>query len=289
VERGGEASQIEIEGGVSGLLGSEGRGIFCFWSEGKLITGTITVPNGILNRKLPVVVMLRGYADREVYYPGYGTQNAAKYYAASGYVSMAPDFLGFGGSDAEDEDALGARIKRPVTVLDLLASLPSLDFVDTGRVYLWGHSNGGQIGLSVQEILGRREEEGRSNQVEVKAAVLWAPVSKPFPYNILYYTDEASDSGKWLRGKIAKFEADYDVYDFSLDKYWDWMSTPLQIHQGTADEAVPLRWSDELAKNLQEREKEVKYYVYKGADHNMRPSWETVVARDVVWFQEHSQ
>ncbi len=136
--------------------------------------------------------------------------------------------------------------------------------------------------LSVAEILGRVEPRGRTPRV--LGVTLWAPVSKPFPYNILYYTDEASDSGKWLRGQVAEFEKDYDVFNYSIDKYLDWIELPIQLHQGTADEAVPKKWSDELVKNLKEKEKDVKYYIYFGADHNMRPAWDQVVARDVEFL-----
>ena len=61
--------------------------------------------------------------------------------------------------------------------------------------------------LSVAEVLGHRAGQPDSHGAGVKGVILWAPVSKPFPYNILYYTDEAEDRGKWLRGEIAKFEA----------------------------------------------------------------------------------
>ncbi|TXH00866.1 MAG: hypothetical protein E6R05_06410 [Candidatus Moraniibacteriota bacterium] len=109
-------------------------------------------------------------------------------------------------------------------------------------------------------------------------------MSKPFPYNILFYTDEADDQGKWLRGEIAKFEADYDVFKYSIDRHLDWIQIPLVIHQGTADDAVPVMWSRELDTRLEEQGKSYTYYEYPGADHNMRPQWDTVVGRDVEWF-----
>lgn len=252
---------------------------FYYRSGGRRISGQIKVPFGSLPKGgWPVVVMARGYVEKEEYVTGTGTKNAAAEYAQHGYLTLAPDFSGYGESDAEDENALGARLHKPAEILDLLASLASLPQADPERVYLWGHSNGGQIMLSVAEILGRRGETG------VKGLTLWAPISKPFPYNILYYTDEAEDRGKWLRAEIAKFEAEYDVDNYSIDRYLDWITMPVQIHQGTADEAVPLKWSEELNKTLTELGKEVSYYKYDGADHNMKPGWNTVVARDLQFF-----
>jgi dipeptidyl aminopeptidase/acylaminoacyl peptidase len=139
----------------------------------------------------------------------------------------------------------------------------------------------------VAEVLGRRKSvEPYSREPVIRGLTLWAPVSKPFPYNILYYTDEADDQGKWLRGEIAKFEADYDVFKYSIDRHLDWIQIPLVIHQGTADDAVPVTWSRELGERLKEQGKSYTYYEYPGADHNMRPNWSTVISRDVAWFGE---
>ena len=252
--------------------------MFYYTSEGRKISGMVKHPEG---EERGVIVMARGYVEKDGYITGTGTKNAATYYAKNGYLTYAPDFSGYGESDPEDPNALGARLVKPVEILDLIASVrakyPMLP------IFLWGHSNGGQIMLTISEVLGKRNLQGET--LKVKGVILWAPVSKPFPYNILYYTDEADDKGKWLRGQIAEFEADYDVFNYSLDRYLDWIALPIQLHQGTADEAVPKKWSDELGKSLEEKEKKINYYVYPGADHNMKPNWDTVVARDVEWMK----
>lgn len=282
-ERGGVASTIEIVGNK-----------FYYYSDGRRISGEINIPSTELSKKMPVIVMARGYVDKENYKTGIGTHNSALVYAKNGYITLAPDFSGYGESDPpageagpEMDNSLGARLTKPVEILDLLASLKSLSQADLSRVYLWGHSNGGQIMLSVSEILGIQQDLGsRIKDIDIRGMTLWAPVSKPFPYNILYYTDEADDQGKWLRGEIAKFEQDYDVYNYSIDRYLDRITIPLQIHQGSNDEAVPKKWSDELSKSLKEKEKQVNYYVYPGADHNMKPGWDNVVSRDIEWFNK---
>ena len=210
-KRGGVASRIEVVGNK-----------FYYQSEGRRISGEINLPFDYAQGLRPVVVMARGYVDKEIYKTGMGTHNAAVVYAKAGYITLAPDFSGYGESDPEDSNALGARLVKPAEILDLLASLGSLPQADLSQVYLWGHSNGGQIMLSVAEILGMKPLQG----VTLRGLTLWAPVSKPFPYNILFYTDEASDSGKWLRGEVANFEKDYDVFNYSIDRYLDQISVP---------------------------------------------------------------
>ena len=254
-----------------------------FWYEveGKIITGQLNTPTRVASASgYPVVIMLRGYINPETYTTGDGTRNAAAYFARNGFVTVAPDFLGYGGSDEEDADSMASRMKRPVAVLELVASLNRIAGVDEGRVFMWGHSNGGQIALSVLEIMGRSQQFAGL----VVPATLWAPVSKPFPYSILYYTDEYEDGGKALRKVLADFEKDYDVDLYSIHQYYDWIRSPIQVHQGTGDDAIPLVWSDELVERLEELEKEVIYFTYPGADHDMRPVWDTVVERDVEFF-----
>lgn len=283
VERVDRASEIEL-GEEIATTPEYSSYIFYYTSEGRRISGQLNLPN--LSRLMSVVVMARGYVEKDGYTTGTGTRNVAAVYAKNGYITIAPDFSGYGVSDPEDPNALGARLVKPVEMLDLIASLTSLPQVDLSRVYLWGHSNGGQIMLSVAEVLGQREKvKGASGQARVLGVTLWAPVSKPFPYNILFYTDEADDQGKWLRSEIAKFEADYDVYKYSIDRHLDWIQMPLIIHQGTVDDAVPVEWSRELKERLKEQEKSYTYYEYPGADHNMRPSWDSVVSRDIGFFR----
>jgi dipeptidyl aminopeptidase/acylaminoacyl peptidase len=102
----------------------------------------------------------------------------------------------------------------------------------------------------------------------------------------LYYTDESEDGGKALRKVIADFENTYDVFDFSIDKYFNRITAPIQVHQGTADASVPEMWSTNLVKTLEDKQISVNYYIYPGADHNLRPSWDSAVARSLAFFKE---
>lgn len=245
--------------------------------EGK-VSGQINLPrNNEPNfANLPVVIMLRGYVEKEQYQTGVGTKNAAKFFAQNGFITVAPDFLGYGDSDPESMDEMEARLIRPATVMQILASLPNLELADPNNVFMWGHSNGGQIALSVLEISEKKIP-----------TVLWAPVSKPFPYSILYYTDDSPDLGKYLRNSIADFEKLYDVNQFSISNYFDWINAPIQVHQGTTDDAVPWKWSKDLVDNLKKYDKEVILYTYPGADHNLKPNWNTVVSRNLEFFKSY--
>ncbi len=252
---------------------------FHYFSDGKKVTGVAHVPRGASEQnKKPVIIQFRGYADRDKYFPGEGTTPSAEVYAVNGYITLAPDFLGYGGSDKSSPDAFEDRFLTYTTALNLLSSVKTLSMADASKVGIWGHSNGGQIALTVLEILGRPVP-----------ATVWAPVSKPFPYSILYYTDDVPDHGKLLRKELATFEQNYDVEQYSLTNYLNRITGPMQIHQGTADTSVPVSWSDTLAQALEASSSStVNYFVYPGADHNMQPNaWNTVVQRDVMFFDKY--
>ena len=277
-----QPSQIKIEGQLGQSTGSTAY-IFFYQSEGRKITGLINIPLGQPPiQGWPVIIMIRGYVDQKIYQTGLGTQRAAEVYANHGFVTLAPDFLGYGGSDQPPADIWEARFLRVVNVLDLLASVSSLDQSSLGnlrvnpqRIGLWGHSNGGMISLSLLAISGGDYP-----------TVLWAPVSQYFPYDILYYAWEAEDRGKGLRKNLAEFEEKYDTESYSFDNFFEDIKAPVQLHQGTADPYIPLSWSDSLAQRLKSLGGQVVYYTYSGAGHHMEGVWEQVVARDLEFFNQ---
>lgn len=248
------------------------------------VSGLINLPNK--PGTYPVIVMLRGYVDKEIYQTGVGTQRAGEYFAQNGFITLAPDFLGYGQSDQEAENSIESRFQTYTTTLTLLSSIPNLnsalstlhfDFdlrADSSRIGLWSHSNGGQIALTILEITQKPYP-----------IVLWAPVSKPFPYSILYYTDDFDDRGKALRKVIADFEKDYDIELYSLTNYLDKISARIQLHQGTADDAVPEKWSSQLNDTLSKLGKDTEYFIYPGADHNLLGSWQQAIQRSTAFFK----
>lgn len=246
--------------------------LFSFTTAGKKVTGLLNIPTG--TGPFPVIVQFRGYVDKERYTTGEGTKRSGEVYASKGFLTIAPDFLGYGESDQPSTRSLEDRFETYTTALDLLASIPTLQQASPERIALWGHSNGGHIALTVLAITGKPYP-----------TTLWAPVSKPFPYSILYFTDEFSDGGKYLRGELARFEGLYGVDSFTFRTYLDRISSPILLHQGTADDAVPVAWSDEFAETMNAKQKDLTYYRYPGADHNMLGSWTSVVQRDVEFFR----
>lgn len=289
--------------------------LFTYQSQGKKISGALNLKMDDENTKKPTIIMIRGYVPLETYYSGEGTKNVATVFAENDYLTLAPDFLGFGESDPEPTDTWEARFIKVVNTVDLIKTIqtfPEIDLsqiteltikkvsVDTSQIGIWGHSNGGQIAISTLEVLG-------SNL----PTTLWAPVLAPFPYSILYFSDEYGDEGKETRKYVSLFEDDYDVFDFSLTKHLDKLNGPIQIQHGTADDSALISWTEEfLAKvdlenelrattsaqnadasqSAEEVKKEViniDFYKYPGANHNLQPNWNQAVQKDLSFFEKY--
>lgn len=260
--------------------------MFYYNVQYKKVSGLINVPTyeGIYS----VILMIRGFVPKEIYTTGVGTKRAGEVFAQNGFIALAPDFLGYGQSDNPSRNSIEERFQTYTTVLSLLSSLESLNSgliasysgkikADITKVGIWGHSNGGQIALSVLEITGKNYP-----------TVLWAPVSKPFPYSIFFFMDEFEDHGKALRKAVADFENDYNIELYSPTNFYSWINAPIQLHQGDQDDAVPKKWSDQLVKTLSKLKKDVTYFTYPNTDHNLLPDgWSQAVQRSLDFYKTH--
>lgn len=231
--------------------------IFSYTTLGRRMTGQINIPDSVTanpTQENKVIIMLRGYVPPEIYTTGVGTKNVAAALAEKGYITVAPNFFGYGDSDPEPENSWVTRFEKPIAVIELLNSIRTngipLDTSEnlealvtdafkkthnTDSIGIWAHSNGGQIAVTTLEILR-----------ESIPTTLWAPVTAPFPYSIQYFSDELADEGKSQRKWIALFEEEYDVFDFSLTQHLEDLTGPIQIQHGDSDDAALIYWSQEF-------------------------------------------
>lgn len=247
----------------------------------KTLSGAINIPDD--KGPFPILVMFRGFVDANGYFSGEGTQPAGNFFAKNGYITIAPDFLGYGESDQQASDSFESRFQTWTTAMTLFKTLESSKYITVGSqqigyssIGIWAHSNGGQIALTTLEITGA-----------TYPTVLWAPVSAPFPYSILFFTNSPGDYGKSLRRGLAAFEENYDTDLYSIHKYFDRIKAPIQLNQGSADEDVPVGWSDTLNTSLKDSGVNIKYIVYPGNDHMMRPNWNMVVENNLTFYQKY--
>jgi len=259
--------------------------MFYYQSQRKTISGLLNIPKITQPTDgFPVIIMIRGYVDDKIYYTGVGTQKVGEYFASHGFITLAPDFLAYGESDDTYVDILEDRFIRPVNILDLLASVKTLNTTspstslraDSNRIGIWGHSNGGQIAISVLEI-----------NKKSYPTVLWAPVTKGFPESVTTYMSQLDDLGVKVKNRIDDFVKEYDPNEFSITPYFDDIKAPIQVHQGTGDEYIETKWTDEFVQKLKSLGKSVEYYKYKADDHNLSVNWDVIVSRDLNFFKSY--
>ena len=262
-----------LEEGIKKESNFESKAI-SFESNGKKISGMMNIPNNSKVKKLPAIIMIRGFAESEGYFIGSGSWKAADELARNGFVTVSLDFLGFGLSEGEAKDILEARFEKPVSVLDLIESVKKISVVDGEKIGIWSHSNGGQIAISVLEITGKNYP-----------TVLWAPMTNPFPKSVLETVDDGSEGSLKVKQRIEDFEKEYDSKLYSIDNFYNLIEAPILIHQGTADVWCEVKWQKNLKKELEKLGKEVTLDIREGNDHTLKQSWDDVIKMDINFFK----
>jgi dipeptidyl aminopeptidase/acylaminoacyl peptidase len=245
-------------------------------SDDLTITGVMHVLQG--EGPFPVVILNHGYIPPERYWSGADTLFAGEFLAQRGYLTLASDFRGWGGSDSGDNFF---RTGLVVDVLNLISALPSLPQADPERVGMWGHSMGG--GVTVKAI---------TVDPRIKAAVLYGTVSANDLEVVRRFgggtrgspTDDPLQQAyaQTLRYNLAFLRLTSPI------NYFDLVIAPVQIHQGTADAVTPPRWAQAIERALATAGKDVEYYAYEGQGHSFQgESWTLFMERVTEFFDQH--
>lgn len=266
-------------------------------SDGLTITGIMQIPAG--EGPFPVIMMNHGYANRELYASGDGTDRAAEYLVRRGYITLASDYRSWGASDSGPSLFHTGLV---IDVINLMNAIPSIPQADAHRIGMWGHSMGGGITTKILTIDSR-----------VKAAVLYAPNS----------ADDADLIDRWGYGCIGEIPegepletcnaADVIPLDLPPDliqaykdaandpampqwiapiHHLDLVTVPVQIHIGTADGgtigSTPPEWSYKLHEALLAAGKDAVLFRYEGERHSfIGDQWLIFMNRAVAFFDEH--
>lgn len=264
-------------------------------SDGLAITGIMQIPPG--DGPFPVIILNHGYHDRGSYWSGSGTWMAAEYLNARGYLTIAPDYRSWGGSDWGPSLFHTGLV---ADVLNLVSSLHTIPQADPSRVGMWGHSMGGGITTKAITIDPR-----------IRAAVLYASNS----------ADDADLIARWGRGCLpgesqnvvqcnpgevipaelppeivqAYLSAAADPAMLRLIAPWyvlDRITVPVQIHIGTADgaehNATPPEWSFKLHDALLAAGKQSELFIYEGQGHLfVGTAWTEMIGRAADLFDAH--
>ena len=244
-------------------------------SDGLRQYALLNIPNSD-KKKYPVIIVCHGYISPEKYSTEKSYSLVTDYYSKNDFIVIKPDYRGHNYSEIDTVDNL-SRLAYAVDVLNLIYSIASIEKADNENIFLYGHSMGGEVILKVMEVYEN-----------IRAASLWAPVSKEFPESVLYFR---SKSDKSARDSLQKeWDATFtveDYYKLSPTNYLKYIKAPIILHHGTLDDSVPYKWSEELVKLFDTAKINYKFYSYSD-DHNFAQKYFYIVLkRDVEFFQSY--
>jgi len=75
--------------------------------------------------------------------------------------------------------------------------------------------------------------------------------------------------------------------NLSPSTFIDSVIVPVQIHHGTADDSVPIQWSERLHETLLDAKKDSTFFVYPDELHEFINDWPIVMSRAVSFFDLH--
>jgi len=266
------------------------RYIAWYESDGLKIYGLLTVPFGEMPvTGWPAIVFNHGYIAPDIY------QSTERYIAyvdslaRHGYIVYKIDYRGHDRSDGEATGAYGSP-GYTTDVLNAVSSLQAFPLADAQRIGMWGHSMGGFLTLRAMVI-----------SPEIKAGVIWAGVVGSYPDLLCCWrlptpgvptpTPNANFRSGWRTGWQDLYGSPDENPGFwlgiSANSYVNELSGPIQLHHGTGDTEVPIKFSQALYQQMLAAGIPIEYYEYEGDDHNLAGNFSLAMQRTIEFFDRY--
>ncbi|HLD25827.1 MAG TPA: alpha/beta fold hydrolase, partial [Candidatus Andersenbacteria bacterium] len=242
------------------------------------ISGIMNVPKG--EGPFPLLLLNHGHIDTSVYTNGRGLKREQDYLAQQGYVVIHSDYRNHANSDDDPGADHRFRLGYAEDVINAILAVraANLSYVDTERVGMLGHSMGGGVAWRIAV----------TQPDLVDAYVQFAPVSADERDNFEKWTRRRSETAAQIVAAHGTPSENPTFWDnISPISFFEQVAMPVMIHHGSADESVPLAWSERAAEVLQAAGKDVILHVYPGEPHEFAVAWPTVMQRTAAFFDQH--
>ena len=259
-------------------------------SDGLKIYGLLTKPFGQRPASgWPAIVFNHGYIDPRVYRT---TERYVAYVdrlARHGYIVYKIDYRGHDRSDGEATGAYGDP-GYTTDVLNAVSALQAFPDADAQRIGMWGHSMGGFLTLRAM-VISR----------QIKAGVIWSGVVGSYPDLLCCWhpptpgvptrTPDPNFRPGWRAQWQNLYGSPEDNPEFwqgiSANSYLSELSGPIQLHAGTGDTSVPIKFSQDLYQQILSTGMPVEYYEYEGDDHNLSHYFTQAMTHTLAFFDKY--
>ena len=238
----------------------------CYPSDGLMIYGFINVPKG--TGPFPVIIVIHGNYNTKGYQLMPYSTNDADLLSRKGYFVFHPNMRNYGESDQGDDFYRSGLTIDILNLISLIKSQGSLavgfEKADGNKIGIWAHSMGGEVALRVLTI---------SN--DILATVLYAPMTGDIIKNAQYIDNqEELNTPAYLIPAISPLYSYYNI------------TSALQLFHGTADDVVPVAYSEETCLLLTNFGKEINCTFYDGARHTFNSNYTSDFEKRFLYFYE---
>lgn len=253
------------------------RTLISYTSDGLTVYGFMNIPR--TPPPHPVVLVLHGYIDPDVYQTIAYTAPYADALAEAGYLVIHPNYRNYPPSDSGENLFRIGYARDVLHLVGLVArerGLPnSLLASANDELYLFGHSMGGGIAIRTLVI------DGQTNQ-HIDKAVLYGSMSG----------DEAANFSKiyeWSNQETGEFELAVPVQELNRISpiyFLHEVRADVAIHHGANDETTPLAWAEDLCQRFLRLSRTPNCVTYDSEGHNFgRNGRLTLIEQSIAFFQ----
>lgn len=268
-----------------GLQGNKAEAVlFAYRSDDLTITGLACLPVGQGDGPWPTLVINHGHFAFNQYDSGYDTLREDIFFAENGYLTVAPDYRNYAGSDK------GEYQQEPGYTYDVRNLLDALRFVapaDARRVGMMGHSMGGGI---TQQVLV-------STPGQVKAATLYGSVSGEevdnYTARTTIWRTQASPGAQSEGDAVTNIYGPPDriaeaYRRMSPINYLDRIDCPVAIHHSASDPICPFSWAEKLRDAFAAKGKPAEFHRYEGQPHSFQGAgFQQYLDTNLAFFDTH--
>jgi dipeptidyl aminopeptidase/acylaminoacyl peptidase len=248
-----------------------------FEGDGLTISGRLLVPRG--NGPFPAVVLAHGYADPAAYDNTTQMSRERDHLARQGYVVLLVDYRNHAGSSKDPDADANLRLGYAVDVINAAKALQQDPKVMPDRIALMGRSMGG--GVTYTALVAAPGV--------FRAGIAYAPVSSNTVDNFEKWTRPDRETTSRVIATLGEPAANPDAWAKTSPRtYFERITEPVMIHQGTADLSCPIAWAEASVDALKRAGKSVEYFTYAGQPHVFTNGpWTTSIQRSVDFLKQH--